>query len=457
MSNNHRIIFLSFFIVTNVLLADNPQPNGVQSEPSIEPLYPPTAPKDIRDFINKEREQQQNNSSSQQSDFNAMDIKKMNLVFKSSPKEAQCIVNHLQDPTYFSLNEDYRSAIFVGEPGSGKTTMARAIANKMTEHGWEYKIISSTSLLGEQRNHTAIRLKKELDEIEASKKKTILIIDELNLLMENTESKHHDTDATAKTLWMFLDKQSGNKNFFFIGTMNRINKLPKAYKNRVLPDYIEFPLMTESAVKTQFLRDYLTSPNTKLDEEVTNDFLNKEVKKMGDSSGRDLENISRVICRKSKMSETTPSSPLVIKQAAITYAIDEYMRKKRESDYDIEEETDEARQNRFHRENMEMHERQFIQQHKIQMAIHAHQYVDISNNKQNHHFISAEGRQEIDSLISDEQNKLYDDMMKPTHKRKAQEAAIKAALEKAAAEKAAREAEENSIVNQVARFFNGNK
>ena len=430
------------------MLAENPQPNGVQSEPTIEPFYPPTVPQDIRDFIDKEREQQQNNPPSQQSDFNELDIKKMNLVFKSSPKEAQYIVNHLQDPTYFPLNEDYRSAIFVGEPGSGKTTMAKAIANKMTEHGWEYKILSSTSLLGEQRNHTAIRLEKELDKIKTSKKPTILIIDELNLLMENSESKHHDTDATAKALWMFLDKQSGNKDFFFIGTMNRINKLPKPYKNRVLPDCITFPLMTESTIKAQFLRDYLTSPNIEFDKEVTDNFLNKETEKMGDSSGRDLENISRVICRTSKMNETTSSSPLVIKQAAITYAVDQYLRKKMESNYDIEEETDEERQNRHHKENQQMQEKHFVQQQMIQMTIHDHQYVNVGSI-QNAHFISTVGKEKIKALISDEQNQLYDDMMKPTHTRKAQEAAaIKAALEKAAADKAAEDAK-NSVWNQI--------
>lgn len=430
MLHSRHIVFLSLLIALNGLLAENPQANDVQNEPTIEPLHPPKVPKDTQDFINNERKQQQNNPSSQQSDFSTLDLKKMNLVFKSSPKEAQCIIKHLQDPTYFPLNEDYRSAIFVGEPGSGKTTMAKAIAHKMTEHGWEYKILSSTSLLGEQRNHTAIRLKKELDEIEASKKPTILIIDELNLLMENSESKHHDTDATAKTLWMFLDKQSGNKDFFFIGTMNRINKLPKPYKNRILSDYITFPLMTDSAIKAQFLRDYLASPNTKLDKEVTDDFLNKEVEKIGDSSGRDLENISKVICRTSKMNETTSSSPLIIKQAAITYATDQYLRKKLESDYDIEEETDEQRQNRHHKENMEMQEKHFVQQQVIQISKDSNYHIRMSGDSKNdlniNYYIDSE--KEF-SLISDEQKKLYNDMMKKPRERET-------AIEKAAEEEA---------------------
>jgi hypothetical protein len=65
----------------------------------------------------------------------------LEFVFQNSPIEAQYITNHLQDPDFFSDNQDYRSTIFVGEPGTGKTTMAKAIAYKMSQHGWEYKIM----------------------------------------------------------------------------------------------------------------------------------------------------------------------------------------------------------------------------------------------------------------------------------------------------------------------------
>jgi len=384
--------------------------------------------------------QQPTETSAQSHTFDQADIEEMNLVFASSPKEAQCIVKHLQDPTFFELVQDYRSTTFVGEPGTGKTTMALAIAYTMTQEGWEYKFLSSTSLLGEHRNQTAIALQKEFAAIEASKKPTILIIDELNRLLENTDSKHHDTDTAATALWTFLDKQKGNKKFFFIGTMNRANKLPKPYKSRILLDYIKFPLINNPKLKNDFIRKTLTTKNTSLDTEVTDTFLDIQLEKIGSCSGRDLKNISNAIYKISKINETQPSDSMIIKKAIITHAIDLYVKNKIELDYDIEEETDEQRQNRYHKENQEMQERHFVQQQMIQMTTNDNQYVDTSSSQQNHHFISSDGKEKINSLISDEQKQLYKDSMKNTHARVAQEATIKAARDKATAEKAAEEA-----------------
>ncbi len=206
----------------------------------------------------------------------------MELVFKYSPLEAQLIVNHLQDTTYFPDDKDYRSAIFFGAPGSGKTMMAKAIAYKMAQKGWDCKFVSSTSLFGGHRDQTAMRVTQELESIVASKKPTIIIIDELHRLLENADSKHHDTDSTSTALWTFLDSQESNENFFLIGTMNRIDKLPQPFKSRIISDYIHFPLATDPKIKNMLVRIYLTTKNSVFHEEVNDDFLNKELEKIND-------------------------------------------------------------------------------------------------------------------------------------------------------------------------------
>jgi AAA+ superfamily predicted ATPase len=208
------------------------------------------------------QQQQNSNSTKKTESFNEKDVETMEFVFASSPQEAQCIVNYLQDPNYFPGVENYRSAFFIGEPGTGKSVTAQAIAHKMSQNGWEYKFLSSTSFLREYRNQTAIQLQKELEKIESSNKPTILIIDEIHRLLENTESKHHDTDATATALWTFLDRQKNNKNFFLIGTMNRIHKLPKPVKSRIISDFIEFPLITNPRIKNNIIRKNLTTKNS---------------------------------------------------------------------------------------------------------------------------------------------------------------------------------------------------
>lgn len=445
MSYNHRIIFLSFSIFSSSLAVENPQQNNIP-KPSIKvtSLDDSDIPDIIRNILNNQQhhhhhehhhhhypqQQQLTQPITQSLVFNEIEIEELKLAFKTSPKEAQFILKYLQDPTLFQLSQDYRSATFIGEPGTGKTTTAKAIAYEMSEQGWECKFLSSTSLLGEYRNQTSIRLQKELETIEISKKPTILIIDELNRLLENSNSKHHDTDTIATTLWTFLDKHRDDKNFFFIGTMNRANKLPKAYKSRILLDYIEFPLVSDSKFKNEFIRRELITKNTMLDGEITNEFLDKELEKMGICSARDLKNISNRIHKISQMTQTTPvADKIIINKAAIVNAIDRYIQAKIKLDYDVEEETDEERQNRHHKENLNMQDLHFVQQQMIQLALNENQVNrKLPLSPWGINYVSPEGKKKIDLLISDQQKELLERAMKETNARRAAE-------EKTAAEK----------------------
>src|SRR5690606_32111198 len=105
--------------------------------------------------------------------------------------------------------------------------------------------------------------------------------------------------------------------------------------------------------------------------------------------------------------------------AAIITAIDQYVKNKIELDYNFEEETDEERQNRHHKENQEMQEMHFVQQQKIQVAIHDNQEVSTFLGK-SYHCITHEGQDEIDAILSDEQKKLFRNKMQNTWTRQAQ-------------------------------------
>ena len=212
--------------------------------------------------------------------------------------------------------------------------MAKAIAYKMAQKGWDCKFVSSTSLFGGHRDQTAMRLTQELESIVASKKPTIIIIDELHRLLENADSKHHDTDSTSTALWTFLDSQESNENFFLIGTMNRIDKLPQPFKSRIISDYIHFPLATDPKIKNMLVRIYLTTKNSVLHEEVNDDFLNKELEKINDCAGRCLKKISRAIGRTNIRNESKKRSKSVIKKAVITQVVDEHIKRKAAIKYD---------------------------------------------------------------------------------------------------------------------------
>ena len=209
----------------------------------MQPLDMQEMPEEVREALEQELllSQQPTDSPKEERPFTEKEIKEMELVFEYSPRRAQRIVTNLQDPAYL-YNPNFRAAFFIGEPGTGKTMMAKAIAHKMSLEGWEYRFRTSTSFLGEYRNQTAMNLQKELNSIKASNKPTILIIDELTLFLNNTESKYHDTKATSNVLWNFLDGQKDNPNFFLIGTLQYSKRLSQSSKDKIDNNLITFPL-----------------------------------------------------------------------------------------------------------------------------------------------------------------------------------------------------------------------
>ena len=144
---------------------------------------------------------------------------------------------------------------------------------------------------------------------------------------------------------------------------------------------------------------------------------------------------------------------MAVKKTAIIAAIAQYVKNKIELDYDVEEETDEQRQDRHHnenielqkfhhdeqkllqKENQEMQEMHFIQQQIIQASISENNYVYTGNDPEKGLYINRHFKdnriEKYYSLISDKQKQLYNDMMKQTRTREAKEAAEQEAAEKA--------------------------
>lgn len=455
---SHQLIFALLLCTVYIFVSSVTENNKMDDDPiKLSPLHISDNPEKIQKVIDEIKLKENSDPQEKNPIFTDAEVKEMELVFEQSPKEAQWIVSHLQDLQCLPGDEN-RTAIFFGGPGTGKTIMAKAIVYKMMQQGWKCTILSSTSLIGEYRNQTSIKLAKELEIASKSQRPVIIVIDELNRLLENAESKHHDTDTTATALWTFLDKQKGNKNFFLIGTMNRIHRLPQPYKNRILVDCIHFPNVDDSAIKNKLLRTILINKKLQLDEEVTDTFLNEELQRIGSCTGRDLDNISRALGKKIRINNPNKDSAFIVTKSSISQVINEYLAIKAQIRYDFEDETDEERQERYHvenlklqekhhedqmrlqKENQDMQEKHFVQQHMLQTFIADNQLVSTSNGD-SHHFLSQKGKKEINSILSDEQKKLYEDTMKNTRTREEKEAAIAA---QAKLEEAQRQAAERA-------------
>ena len=339
---------LCLFLTSNFLLV--PQ-DSIQRGP----LDPRPIPDDIRKRLDEQRPQQ----SEQKEVFDEDEIEEMEMVLEAAPLKAQFIPKHLEDPQFFPGCEKFRSAYFIGAPGTGKTIAAKAIAYKMSQKGWNCHFISSTELVEGYRNQTCMHIRNELAGIVSSGKPTLIIIDELNRLLENSDSTHHDTDMSATALWSFLDKQLKNPNFFLIGTMNSAEKLPQAFKNRINAHTIPFQSKASPELKIKHLRKKLTNKNSRLHTEITDEFLKNELERIESCYGRGLMHLAMNIAILHKMN--TNETPAIITKKSVINGINEYLSNEETLKSNTKTETDEERQERYHKENIALQEQHHIE------------------------------------------------------------------------------------------------
>ncbi|BDC34602.1 hypothetical protein Noda2021_05600 [Candidatus Dependentiae bacterium Noda2021] len=275
------------------------------------------------------------------------EAQEIELYLKSAPVDAQNIVEQLKDADSYK-NKQGNSVIFVGPPGAGKTTIAKAIASKLLrEDGWEAVFIKSGDLLGHVRNKTRSNLSTILDAIAASKKKTIIIIDELNELLENAHDSHYDTSATAKYLWQFLDTHKKNTDLYFIGTMNRDTQLPQPMKNRIVQRRIIFgSTLTEDQKLQEFLSIAFKAGIT-FEEAINKDYIKARFKNLSSDMARDNTEFVYLLRRIYARSHNITSGEIAITRDLfdITYA--EYQKNYEEIEYHHVIETQSDRQDRI--------------------------------------------------------------------------------------------------------------
>ena len=99
--------------------------------------------------------------------------------------------------------------------------------------------LTTGQLSASERNATSSKLNAILEEIASQKEKSVLIIDELNVILENYASQNYDTKDNATTLWTNLDKNRNNPNFFFIGIGNETKKIPPQLQTRFLLKFVK--------------------------------------------------------------------------------------------------------------------------------------------------------------------------------------------------------------------------
>lgn len=177
--------------------------------------------------------------------------------------------------------------ILVGPPGTGKTTLAYAIAHKLN---YPVVFIPATSLLGHFRNQTANNIERFLQEHTSNELPKVIIIDELHKLFEHHTNNQADDSQSAAAFWLAIDKiEKHNPNVIVVGTANDVTKLPPEIKSRFSGKIIKMPLLNNNQKIQTFLNSITHDQSIVLDNSVTDGFIVNMLQQIENCSLRDVQ------------------------------------------------------------------------------------------------------------------------------------------------------------------------
>ncbi len=209
-------------------------------------------------------------------------------AYRNAPKRVYWIVDSLLGNNAGPGQYPFNYTIFDGEPGVGKSTLALAIAYKLQ---WDVQRLGVNDFMKvENRNGTSVVFNNIMSQFEDCDDNTVIILEEINHLLMNYDSKHHDTDASSVSLWLFLDAIKRKPNLFVIGTTNGIGGFPPQLESRFKAAVVTITAENNPCHIKDSLLQSLSHEKIVIPDE-TKTHLNKCVHLLQDYTARDIQHL----------------------------------------------------------------------------------------------------------------------------------------------------------------------